>query len=47
MTVWDLPSTYTFQSHEIRYGVVGAGPPLVLIHKGVYPNVPFGAFSCG
>ena len=40
MTSWHLPSTYQFQSHEIRYGVVGTGAPLVLIH-----GTPFSSYE--
>jgi len=40
MSPWNLPSTYHFQSHQIRYGVVGAGPPLVLIH-----GTPFSSYE--
>jgi pimeloyl-ACP methyl ester carboxylesterase len=32
MTEWKLPETYTFEGRPVRYGVVGDGPPLVIVH---------------
>jgi pimeloyl-ACP methyl ester carboxylesterase len=40
MKQWPLTETYQFQSHEIRYGVAGAGAPLVLIH-----GTPFSSYE--
>lgn len=32
MTIWQTPETFDFQGHEIRWGRLGAGPPVVLLH---------------
>jgi pimeloyl-ACP methyl ester carboxylesterase len=29
---WTLPHTFSFEGQEVRYGVVGAGKPLILVH---------------
>jgi pimeloyl-ACP methyl ester carboxylesterase len=37
---WALPGRYEFQGHPVRYGVSGAGPPIVLIH-----GTPFSSYE--
>lgn len=29
---WRLPETFDFGGHAVRYGIVGDGEPLVLLH---------------
>jgi pimeloyl-ACP methyl ester carboxylesterase len=36
---WRLPETVTYEGHTIRYGVVGNGPPLVLVHGWPFSSV--------
>jgi pimeloyl-ACP methyl ester carboxylesterase len=36
---WALAGTYTFRGHQVRYGVSGAGAPIVLIH-----GTPFSSY---
>jgi pimeloyl-ACP methyl ester carboxylesterase len=30
--MWDVPETFDFEGHAIRWGRIGSGPPLVLLH---------------
>jgi pimeloyl-ACP methyl ester carboxylesterase len=39
MSDWTLAGTYSFKGHQVRYGVCGAGAPIVLIH-----GTPFSSF---
>ncbi|MEM7258373.1 MAG: alpha/beta hydrolase [Pseudomonadota bacterium] len=32
MDQWQLPETYLFNGHAIKYGVLGDGPPVVCVH---------------
>jgi pimeloyl-ACP methyl ester carboxylesterase len=32
MRTWEVPESFTFEGHTIRWGRIGAGPPLVLLH---------------
>jgi pimeloyl-ACP methyl ester carboxylesterase len=36
---WNLPGTYRFRGHSVRYGTIGSGLPLVLIH-----GTPFSSY---
>jgi len=40
MTYWKLPETYAFEGRPVRYGVVGNGPPLVIVH-----GTPWSSFN--
>jgi len=40
MTDWALPCSYRFRGHNVRYGVSGDGPPLVLVH-----GTPFSSYE--
>lgn len=40
MTEWDLSETYDFHGREVRYGVLGDGPPLVIVH-----GTPWSSFN--
>lgn len=40
MTEWNLPETYNFHGREVRYGVMGDGPPLVIVH-----GTPWSSFN--
>jgi len=39
MSDWTLPGVYEFRGHQVRYGVSGAGAPIVLIH-----GTPFSSY---
>lgn len=39
MSDWTLAGTYQFRGHKVRYGVSGAGAPVVLIH-----GTPFSSY---
>jgi len=39
MSDWALAGTYKFRGHQVRYGVSGAGAPIVLIH-----GTPFSSY---
>jgi pimeloyl-ACP methyl ester carboxylesterase len=39
MSDWALAGTYSFRGHQVRYGVSGAGAPIVLIH-----GTPFSSY---
>lgn len=32
MNAWELPASYDFQGRDVRYGVRGDGPPVVVVH---------------
>ena len=36
---WDLPDTFDFQGQKIRYGAMGKGEPLVLLHGTPFSSV--------
>ena len=40
MTDWHLPETYNFEGRPVRYGVIGDGPPLVIVH-----GTPWSSFN--
>ena len=40
MTDWHLPETFTFKGRSVRFGVVGDGPPLVIVH-----GTPWSSFN--
>jgi pimeloyl-ACP methyl ester carboxylesterase len=40
MTEWKLPETYVFEGRPVSYGVVGDGPPLVIVH-----GTPWSSFN--
>ena len=36
---WSLPQTFDYEGQKIRYGIVGDGPPLVLVHGTPFSSV--------
>ena len=40
MNQWHLPESFDFDGREVRYGVGGAGPPIVLVH-----GTPWSSFN--
>ena len=36
---WNLPETFDYEGQKIRYGVIGDGPPLVLVHGTPFSSV--------
>ena len=38
-TTWNLPETFSFGGQIVRYGMLGAGPPVVLVH-----GTPFSSY---
>lgn len=40
MSDWKLPNTYVFEGHSVRYGVMGDGPALVIVH-----GTPWSSFN--
>ena len=40
MTDWKLPEAYAFEGRPVRYGVIGDGPPLVIVH-----GTPWSSFN--
>lgn len=40
MTDWKLPETYVYEGRPVRYGVVGDGPPIVIVH-----GTPWSSFN--
>lgn len=40
MIAWKLPETFVFDGRTVRYGVRGAGPPVVLVH-----GTPWSSFN--
>ena len=36
---WDLPETFSFEGQQVRYGTLGSGKPLVLIHGTPFSSV--------
>ena len=36
---WELPGVATFDGQEVRYGIIGDGPPLVLVHGTPFSSV--------
>ena len=40
MSNWHLPETFVFEGRPVRYGVLGEGPPLVIVH-----GTPWSSFN--
>ncbi|MFT5218478.1 MAG: pimeloyl-ACP methyl ester carboxylesterase [Planctomycetota bacterium] len=40
MTDWKLPEAFDFDDRPVRYGVLGDGPPLVIVH-----GTPWSSFN--
>lgn len=40
MNDWTLPGSYNFQGRDVRYGTLGEGPPMVLVH-----GTPWSSFN--
>lgn len=40
MTDWELPKSYDYEGREIRYGWLGEGPPMVVLH-----GTPWSSFN--
>lgn len=40
MSNWHLPETFTFEGKQVRYGIVGEGPPLIIVH-----GTPWSSFN--
>lgn len=40
MAEWNLPESYIFHGRSVRYGVIGDGPPVVLVH-----GTPWSSFN--
>lgn len=40
MAEWKLPESYVFEGRTIRYGMVGDGPPVVVVH-----GTPWSSFN--
>lgn len=40
MIDWNVPETYVFEGRSVRYGVIGDGPPLVIVH-----GTPWSSFN--
>src|SRR4051794_40860044 len=38
-TSWTLPQTFLFEGQQVRYGVLGAGKPLVLLHGTPFSSI--------
>ncbi|GAB3451019.1 alpha/beta hydrolase [Streptomonospora sediminis] len=38
-TDWDLPETFDFHGQEVRYGTMGTGEPMVLLHGTPFSSV--------
>ena len=36
---WDLPETFYFEGQQVRYGVMGDGEPLVMVHGTPFSSV--------
>jgi pimeloyl-ACP methyl ester carboxylesterase len=36
---WDLPETFDFEGQQVRYGVIGNGEPLVMVHGTPFSSV--------
>jgi pimeloyl-ACP methyl ester carboxylesterase len=36
---WDLPETFFFEGQQVRYGILGSGEPLVLLHGTPFSSV--------
>jgi pimeloyl-ACP methyl ester carboxylesterase len=36
---WDLPGSFDFEGQIVRYGAIGEGPPLVLVHGTPFSSV--------
>jgi pimeloyl-ACP methyl ester carboxylesterase len=36
---WDLPESFDFEGQRVRYGIIGEGPPLVLVHGTPFSSV--------
>lgn len=39
MTEWDLSGSFNFDGQQVRYGIIGAGPPVVLVHGTPFSSV--------
>jgi pimeloyl-ACP methyl ester carboxylesterase len=39
MRDWQVPETFTFDGQSVRHGIIGEGPPLVLVH-----GTPFSSY---
>ena len=40
MTEWKLPEEYIFDNRSVRYGIIGDGPPVVVVH-----GTPWSSFN--
>jgi pimeloyl-ACP methyl ester carboxylesterase len=40
MTTWELPASFDFDGRSVRYGVLGDGPPVVVVH-----GTPWSSFN--
>lgn len=38
-TSWELPEVFDFEGEQVRYGVIGEGAPLVLLHGTPFSSV--------
>lgn len=36
---WNLPESFDFEGQSVRYGIIGEGPPLVLVHGTPFSSV--------
>jgi len=36
---WNLPETFLFEGQQVRYGILGSGEPLVLLHGTPFSSV--------
>ena len=39
LTEWDLSGRFNFDGQQVRYGILGAGPPLVLLHGTPFSSI--------
>jgi pimeloyl-ACP methyl ester carboxylesterase len=39
VTGWDLSGSFTFGGQQVRYGILGRGPPLVLLHGTPFSSI--------
>ena len=40
MAEWQLPESYVFDERIVRYGMIGNGPPVVVVH-----GTPWSSFN--